>query len=277
MNNCSSDCSEFHRMTTEELYAFLHSQADHPDELQPDKLVCALEVYAARVKDQIPPPPRTAEEVVSAAFASDSAAEAAPHTDPVLEAAQAQPIEPMPRAKRDSRIFRKVASVAAAVAISFTLLTVTAYAAGIPLWSAVIEWTQQTLRFVWEDELTPGDASLILQKYGVTEDGVPGWIPEGYALADFVTAETDVGLRHTVGYTQENNTVIFSVSPYNKNSNHQFHQSGETETYDANGIRYYIVPNLKRMVAVWMESGCECKISGEFTKETLKDILDQMN
>lgn len=264
-------CSQFPQydaMSTEELRIFLDTTAYELelDETRWGELAYVIKLYGARMR-AVSPPPRTARE---------SFADFAKNYPEAIAAISAKPQQPSVN-KHSHRIWRKVASVAAAVAISFTLITATAYAAGVPLWSAVIEWTRDTFRFVWEKEITPGDASLILQKYGVSPNGVPYWIPEGYELVAFDFDETDVGIRYDVGYIQENYTVIFSVSPYNKNSNHLFQQSSETEIYDSNGIRYYLFPNLKRMVAVWMEEGCECDISGEFTKEELKAILDQMN
>ena len=258
---------QYDAMSTADLQEFLQTATEQlqADEARWDELVYAAKLYAERMQE-IKPPHCTAEESL----------EAFCKKHPETQVWDFTAKHSFTSRKRPS-VWRKMGTIAAAIAISVTLITATAYAAGVPLWSAVVEWTKETFRFVWEDEITPGDASLILQKYGVTQDGVPHWIPEGCELTAFEFGETDVGIRYTVGYTQENDTIIFSVSPYNKNDNHLFQQSGETTVYDANGIRYYLFPNLKRMVAVWVEDGCQCDISGEFTKEELKTILDQMN
>lgn len=264
-------CSQFPQydaMSTEELRIFLDTTAYELelDETRWGELAYVIKLYGARMR-AVSPPPRTA---------GESFADFAKNYPEAIAAISAKPQQPSVN-KHSHRIWRKVASVAAAVAISFTLITATAYAAGVPLWSAVIEWTRDTFRFVWEEEITPGDASLILQKYGVTEDGAPSWIPEGYELVDFTSAETEVGLRYNACYTQDDYAIIFSVRPYNKNSDRHFQQTGNTKTYEANGIRYYIFSDQQYMVAVWAEDGCECDVSGKITEDELKNILNQMN
>lgn len=262
-------CSQFPQydaMSTEELRIFLDTTAYELelDETRWGELAYVIKLYGARMR-AVSPPPRTA---------GESFADFAKNYPEAIAAISAKPQQPSVN-KHSHRIWRKVASVAAAVAIGFTLITATAYAAGVPLWSAVVEWTKETFRFVWEEEIAPGDASLILQKYGVTQDGVPHWIPEGYVLAEY--GEPDVFEEITVSYQKDDSFIIFSTRPYHKDSNFHYQQSDDAEIYESNGIRYYIFPNLKRMVAVWMEDGCECSISGVYSKEVLKNILNIMN
>ena len=89
MDNSNSAFSEFNDMSTEELYEFLYRNTDNPDvdALQLDKITAALEVYTARVQEDLAPP-CTAEEAVSSVFANISAvfqsSAALPRTHPTM-------------------------------------------------------------------------------------------------------------------------------------------------------------------------------------------------
>lgn len=257
--------SQYDAMSTAELQEFLQTATEQlqADEARWDELVYAAKLYAERMQE-IKPPHCTAEESLEEFCKKHSETQAWDFTAKHSSAS-----------RKRSSVWRKMGAIAAAIAISVTLITATAYAAGIPLWSAVVEWTKETFRFVWEEEIAPGDASLILQKYGVTQDGVPHWIPEGYVLAEY--GEPDVFEEITVSYQKDDSFIIFSTRPYHKDSKFHYQQSDDAEIYESNGIRYYIFPNLKRMVAVWMEDGCECSISGVYSKEVLKNMLNIMN
>lgn len=268
MDNSNSAFSEFNDMSTEELYEFLYRNTDNPDvdALQLDKITAALEVYTARVQEDLAPP-CTAEEAVSAVFANISAA------DPV-------PTVPI-RASR--RIWRRVASVAAVVAISFSLITAASYATGAPLWSAVIEWTQDAFQFIWQEEnhqeIIPGDPTLLMEKYGVTVGGVPNWVPDGYVFVKYYDyAEQPLLDAISVSYQREDGWLIkFRATAYDPDNHSYYEQSGNARIYRTNGIQYYIYPNGDRWSAVWMEDGCECSLHGKFTKRQLKNTLKAMH
>ena len=205
MDNSNSAFSEFNDMSTEELYEFLYRNTDNPDvdALQLDKITAALEVYTARVQEDLAPP-CTAEKAVSAVFENISAA------DPV-------PTVPI-RASR--RIWRRVASLAAVVAISFSLITAASYATGAPLWSAVIEWTQDAFQFIWQEEnhqeIIPGDPALLMEKYGVTVGGVPNWVPDGYVFVKYYDyAEQPLLDSISVSYQREDGWLKFKATSYN--------------------------------------------------------------
>jgi hypothetical protein len=272
-NRGQSKFPQYDAMSTEELGIFLNTTAQEleTDETRWEELAYAIKLYGARMQE-VCPPPRTAKE----SFADF----AANHPEAIAAiSAKAQYSSP----KNSRRIWRRVASVAAVVAISFSLITAASYATGAPLWSAVIEWTQDAFQFIWQEEnhqeIIPGDPTLLMEKYGVTVGGVPNWVPDGYVFAKYYDyAEQPLLDAISVSYQREDGWLIkFKATSYDPDIHSYYVQSGNARIYRTNGIQYYIYPNGDRWSAVWMEDGCECSLHGKFTKRQLKNTLKAMH
>lgn len=89
------------------------------------------------------------------------------------------------RPRKCSRNRKHTALVAAAAAI-MVLITVTAGAVGIDLWSWVPVWNDGTFQFVPEESasVTSLDIPEALKQLGIEEPLFPTWLPEGFVLAE---------------------------------------------------------------------------------------------
>ncbi len=264
----NSKYAKYDAMTMAELRDFLLNEADalEADETRWDELAYVSELYSTQMQE-ICPSPRTMEESFTA-FAGKH---------PEVVAALCYEKEKRPAQTSVHHSWRKVGAVAAVAATLFCFMMAAGFVSADTLYNAVLEWTADKLHFAWEEDIVPGDPRQIMQKYDITENGNPNWLPEGYELIGYSTSDTQFGNRYTALYQQGEHDILFSVRPYDKDANRQYQQSGPAEVFYWNGVRYYIFPSVNYKVAVWMEDGCECDISTNLAKDELKELLRTMN
>lgn len=171
-----------------------------------------------------------------------------------------------------SRLARRAAGLAAVFAGLLVLGSAGAYAAGIDVLQAIAGWTQETFTFVRPGE--PGTEGVPqqlaglaeeLERQGVTEKVIPGYLPEGYEL---VSEEyyTEIN-SYSCGVTlkKDGEIIIFHYTIYsNEDIEFGIYQkdNGPPKVFLHNNIKYYLFLNTEKSVVVWTNGSVECLITG---------------
>ena len=173
-----------------------------------------------------------------------------------------------------SRLARRVAGLAAVFAGLLVLGSAGAYAAGIDVLQAIAGWTQETFTFVRPGE--PGTEGVPqqlaglaeeLERQGVTEKVIPGYLPEGYELvSESVNHSGDI-VAFSATLCKENNIIGFSYVLHNTEiteiSYGKFQKDGGSpEMIKHNNVSYYVFRNTKENIVAWVRGKVEGLIYG---------------
>lgn len=200
------------------------------------------------------------------------------------EEAPAEPVPlPLPAKPRRSRKFRWAISIAAVLCVLVCILVVPA--SGKNLWVSLAHWTESTFSLgeVAEQDAELSDALMTELENKVAEltdlPVLPQWYPEGSFLEEI---EVDSGFKEEdicaiFSWQEEEFSVCISVhdaaptalTGYEKNP-------GPPKEYFANGIPHYIMGNMDRTIAVWLNENVECFIQGYFTEEEIMRMIDSI-
>ena len=182
----------------------------------------------------------------------------------------------------------RVASIAAILTVFLLATTITASAFGFDLWGAVAKWTKDTFGFsstVSKTATSPqitgveDDNSLqgTIKKYGIEADIVPTWFPEGYVLENINPNETPAQTIIFAQYTGKNGNILLKIIILKKSSTGTYEKDDENVTiYSKNKIEHYIMSNLDQTKIIWQVANCECSISGMFTINEAKKMIDSI-
>lgn len=269
-NRGNIDFAKYDSMATEELEEILRLDAEMPEgqESDTDKILYIMEVLTERKRNNS-------------------------HTEKTaLEAYESFKQNYMPKTgnhiiptKTKSRGSRWVRSLAAAAAVLVILIagSVTAKAFGVDIWKAVVQWTQETFHFGnWGDSAPNNNLQFAtLQEaleYGkITTPLVPTWLPDGYDLADIKVEITPMKKIYKAIYIKEKETLRITVQDHLDGEPLYVEQSdGLAEEYTVSGITYYLFENNNRTQAVWIIDSYECRITGELTIDTLKEMINSI-
>lgn len=173
-----------------------------------------------------------------------------------------------------SRLARRAAGLAAVFAGLLVLGSAGAYAAGIDVLQAIAGWTQETFTFARPGEPETEDvpqqlAGLAeeLERQGVTEKVIPGYLPEGYELvSESVNHSGDI-VTFSATLCKENNAISFSyVLHYTDiiEINYGIFQKdgGSPEMIKHNSVSYYVFRNTKENIVAWVNGKVEGLIYG---------------
>lgn len=180
-----------------------------------------------------------------------------------------------------SRLARRAAGLAAVFAGLLVLGSAGAYAAGIDVLQAIAGWTQETFTFVRPGE--PGTEGVPqqlaglaeeLERHGVTEKVIPGYLPEGYELVseDFQHGEDTINLG--VVLINGKNKIVFSYILHSTGNFYgQFQKDkGSPEIIEHGNSLYYIFSNSEGTVIVWTNGRVEGLITGMPKEDIIKTI-----
>lgn len=186
-----------------------------------------------------------------------------------------------------SRLARRAAGLAAVFAGLLVLGSAGAYAAGIDVLQAIAGWTQETFTFVRPGE--PGTEGVPqqlaglaeeLERQGVTEKVIPGYLPEGYELvSESVNHSGDI-VTFSATLCKENNAISFSyVLHYTELTEvnyGKFQKDSITpSTMVCSGLTYYIFMNKDDNVVVWTNGKIEGLITG-LPENEIEKVINSM-
>ena len=273
-NRRHQDFAKFDAMSTEELEEILRLDLDAPPEQESDTevLLTIMEILAQRKKES----GNKAFEALESFRLNYMPEE--DQTTPILHCKKKT------YSRTPSRWLRTLAATVAVVAL-ILLSSVTAKAFGWDIWDAVIKWTEDTFHISIGDINgfeTDGDTpftSLLdaLERNDVTINLVPTWLPDGYTLTSITVEETPLQKTYTAIYHNDALSLHLVVFEY-VNIAPEYVEQGEglIETYERDGIKYYIFSNYDKMRAVWINGSYECYISGNLSVDELKMMIDSI-
>lgn len=195
-----------------------------------------------------------------------------------------QEIKPAKPAKR-IRMGTRVASIAAIIAIVLVAGTVTAHALGFDLLGQIARWTQETFGFVSQDsELSEADPvfesfDTTLREYGITDQILPTWIPDGYDCKDIAVTETPQYIRFLGKYGSKPNELSITINNYSDNINlvsPTYEVDEGAELYVFNGINHYIMVNSDYTRISWIQGTNECSILCTLSRTDAEKMINSI-
>ena len=187
------------------------------------------------------------------------------------------------------RAARRAAGIAAIFAGVIILGSAGAYAAGVDIFQAIANWTQDTFYFAGTDgtDITIGSdvppqlrgLAAELKRYGVEERVIPGYLPEGYELEDenFYPISDYMSFNVSLFNKETDNRVALSYHLHL--SNNKFGNLEKDlvnpEIVERNGVKYYAFTNTEDSVLTWVDGKMECTITG-LPAEEMNRIIDSI-
>ena len=269
--------SRYDSMPTEELQEILLKHLNGELETEPDTqdLFEIMEVLSKRRQEENPQAFRSDEE----AFA-----EFKQYYMPKEENVSVQP----KKFRFPTRLLRTVAAVLAVVVILVAGMTVTAQAFHFDLWEKIASWTKEFFHFTdasgTNDPKPDKTYSVeydqlrgILEDYGIKEDIVPSWLPDGYKHKDIIIKNSPKVRSIQAVYENNNVELIISIRQTIGVPAHQVEKNEDLlEIYTANDIEYYIFSNTDSLQAAWSIGEFECQIIGAITVDEMKAMIDSI-
>ena len=205
------------------------------------------------------------------------------------------PRQPSPAVHRHSRGIRwmiRIAGVAAILAILFFVTTITAYALGYDVWGTIAKWSSETFSFAEEESrdnsgesgqssTSPEFSSLqeALDYYDIETAIAPTWIPERFVMESVSAADIPGMITFCSNFVCEENNFIVSIIWFEKPPQ-QYSQwqkdEGDPTPYTVGGVTHYLMTNMGRQKAVWINGACECGITGDISKAELIAMIDSI-
>lgn len=279
-NRRDDEFAKYDAMSTEELQQLLREDASKPvgEESDTDVLFYVMEVLAKRRKER--------NEGKSPEEALESFKK---HYNTENEISSDS--ERVPAAPKRSGIGHWMKGLIAAAAVFAFVIggSLTANAMGFDLWEVIAKWTQETFHFGYVSETVDNNApspnymqpysslQAALDKFNITDNLIPTWIPDGYVEVDVQTENTPLQRRIFAKYQSDDSEFRIRIVDYVNNAPTQLEQSDQLlEVYAYGGIDYYIFNNEDQLQAVWINGSYECYISGTLTLSEIKDMINSL-
>lgn len=199
---------------------------------------------------------------------------------------------PSPAAKPKPRRRLRQVLVAAAIVVCLVVFALPPALGYESFFKMLGEWTSDTFYFTPNTQPT-GEAQTgevpppkeyqslqeALDDYGVTEQLVPAWIPDGYVLEEVSVRTSPVNGKVEFRAVYEDGEALISVRYVKRStlaSGTYERDETEVEIYEKGGIQHYIFENLGRFVCAWYHGNIECSIALDTSREDLKKMIDSI-
>lgn len=271
------DLSRFDSISTEELQEILRKHTHGELETEPDTqdLFEIMEVLSKRRQQQNPQAFRTDDEAL---------AEFRKHYIPKEEAAVTQ----QKTTKYPSRLLRTMAAVLAIVLILTAGTTITAKALNYDIWRKLANWTTEIFHFTNSNSPSLTEPSKTvnvefdhlreaLASYGIEEDIIPSWLPDGYKHDDITVMQSPKETSVHAIYKCNNLELIIRIRQSIGIEPEQIEKNDNLlEVYVVDGVEYYIFTNTETLHATWIVGEFECQIIGMITIDEMKAMIDSI-
>ncbi len=279
------DYSKFDSMDTDELKEILFQDSIIDDESDMDMILYIMEVVAKREK-----------EVIESEFDADmewkkfcddyldsdmcelsDSCECTEKTECiVIPFTVGEHYEPRKRHKR-----RVVTGIIVAVATVLLASSITAGALEINLFEVVAQWTKNIFGYAQIEDVQSECADKwkdAFARFGIEENLVPKWMPEGYNCDEIEINETPRKIVFQ-GYYRDNqgNGILVVITKLLQQSTKVYEKDeSDVSVYSVNGIEHYIMSNVNIIRCVWNSGEFECSISGDIDVAVMKKIIDSI-
>ena len=185
------------------------------------------------------------------------------------------------RPKRRLRSVLRVFCIAAALFVILLVGSLTAYAMGYNVWDAMAQWTEDTFSFMAPKEnliySKEDDPREVLRDYGVTEDVLPNWLPDGYQYVGIEISDMPTRVVFYLSFVNSDNRIKITISMLSNPSVYTFEKGEEDAVvYEANDIDHYIINNTNNTSISWTVGNYECSIIGNISTEETQKIIDSI-
>lgn len=188
--------------------------------------------------------------------------------------------------RRNFRSIIKVGVIAAAIVALMAASMAIASASGFDLFGKIARWTAETFgfssRYTSDDdaEIPPQLQGLkeALRQYGIGAEHLPTYWPEGYEQMELTSAVGSKFNSITGTYGKSENYIVLTyIASLSESPEVTYNIDGQSlEFREHNGIKFHILTNTGKYLAVWNLNNVECRISGVETYEELTKILDSI-
>lgn len=273
---------ELELLDTETLKELIRTDC-YTEDLDEECILCALRIISSREHPQ----PDRAQEVDRAwrrfqeeYCTPEGEGQSLYDSMPRLEQMQ----ETAPRKRRSlRRLPRRVAVVAAVICTLFATMLV-AQAAGLDLWGVIVQWSEETFRFTYQGDVPSsswmeGQEELEGMEF---DDYLPTWIPEGYAVEDVQTYESQDQSTAIVTFSGEDlPTFCLFVDVYKDLEQMQYTTFEKDdipvqEQQLSNGGTVYLYTNGGDEQSVFQYQNVICSISGDIPQEMAMKIYESI-
>lgn len=277
------DFSQFDKLSTDELEELIRQdfQLENADESDMDLILHITEMLEARRKED-----GRADDVDEAWKSFNENYRPYPGDGtPLFDFSENEPDAYPAKPTKKLRIGARVAGIAAIVAIVFVAGTVTAHALGFDLLGQIARWTQETFGFVSRDsepsEVNPVFESLeiTLNEYGITDQVIPTWIPDGYECKEITVDETPQYISFMGKYGSKPGELSVTINSYSDNSNLDlptYEVDEGAEIYMVNGIEHYIMVNSDYTRVSWIQGTNECSILCALSRTDTEKMINSI-
>lgn len=277
LNRGDRDFSKYDLMETEKLEEILRLDSEAPEgtETDTEKILYIMEVLTERNK--IHSTGKTAQQAWEA-FNKHYL----PQEEPISIMPQTKP------AKTGKPWLRRLAAIAAVVALVAGLsATANAFSWG-QMWDTVAKWAKETFSFVGSGYADPTEpAPEQTQQYtslqqalsatGQKSDFLPTQIPDGYKLQEIIIDENPMQSVYVAVYKNTDKNLMITVRSYLNGEPEKVEFNEDLlELYKANDSKYYIFLNSGQLQAVWLLQSYECCISGDLTMDEIKAMINSI-
>lgn len=187
------------------------------------------------------------------------------------------------------KVLIRLAAVLSSLLIVLFSGAIVARALGFNLWNVVAHWTMETFGFsstLSDDQASPGiqngqnkfkSLQDALDTYKITAKLVPSWLPNGYSLQNIDLNETPKQTTIHANYRSSDNEIIIMITSYTKPVERTYEKDGgNVIEYEMDETKYYIMSNLDQTNIIWQIENYECSISGAFSIDEAKEIINSI-
>lgn len=169
--------------------------------------------------------------------------------------------------------------IGSAVAVLAALVIGIGYGAranGINLWELFNGLTKDAFTTTAVKDI-PVEIRDILNEYGIFEDLVPRWMPDGYEYVNSKVVEKLTSTEFLFTYTDEISDISVSIKDINGTITTSYERNDTSiEIYSQNSLDYYIINNYGITTIEWINGDHECSIFGHFSTEDAKKMIDSI-
>ena len=174
-----------------------------------------------------------------------------------------------------SRTVKSLISVAAVICVVL-VGSFTAKGLGYDIWDAIAVWAKDTFRFestVNEPMPTPYAKQIpeelvelksLMTEHGLSYTLVPGYLPEGYKLANLQYNDLDGTSTVFCQLSNGSNDIMLIYTAHSGDfASLQLEKDDALpEKYEHGGITYYLMSNMGDYLVTWLSDNVECTITG---------------
>ncbi len=175
------------------------------------------------------------------------------------------------------------------IAALLAALTATAQASG-GIRRLIARWTDEVFTFVSvgdQEEAPPlpedlsadsyTDIQSALAELGVDTPAAPRWLPDGFTrlLMEMEPLDASSAIVYAC-YRRGEGSLVINILVNSDGGTSWQKDEGAAELFEAGGVTHFLMENAGRQTAVWVNGPLEVGLSGDITREEMKQILESI-